>query len=192
MDGAKNFDYDNFIIKHWVSCHSNLPEAPCVRFKVLKSFQDVLSRLATEAVLIERVANMNSKSEFRSNKISRIVVVDPRKKKKSCDPWSQQERAEAELKMKIEELRRERGVPEKDVTMQSGGRRISKAKEATKKKGSQRLIKTSPEKRVAESDVDMMSMVGASDRGRKKARLSMIASPSGAKDRKIKNNNEVG
>ena len=82
MDGARNCEFDNFAVKHWVKHHSNLPSAPRMRFKVIKSFQDALSRLATEAVLIEREGNMNSKSEFRNNKISRIVIEDPRSKVK--------------------------------------------------------------------------------------------------------------
>ena len=58
IDGAKNCDYDNFIIKHWVNNHSELPDIPRMRFRVLKSFQDALSRLATEGVLIESFGNM--------------------------------------------------------------------------------------------------------------------------------------
>ena len=37
--------------------------------------------MATESVLIDAFGTMNSKSEFRNNKISRIVVEDPRKRK---------------------------------------------------------------------------------------------------------------
>ena len=75
INGAGNLDYDNFIVKHWVSSHSDSADIPSMRFKVLKSFQDPLSRMATEAILIDTVANMNSKSEYRNNKISRIVVI---------------------------------------------------------------------------------------------------------------------
>ena len=81
VEGALNCEYDNFIVKHWVTSHCDLTKPPRMKFKVLKSFQDALSRLATESVLIEMVGTMNSKSEFRNNKISRIIIEDPRKKK---------------------------------------------------------------------------------------------------------------
>ena len=72
-----------------------------MRFKVLKTFQDPLSRLATESVLIDMMGTMNSKSEFRNNKISRIVVEDPRKKVAKQDDTDE----EAHLVKKIDELR---------------------------------------------------------------------------------------
>ena len=107
VDGAQNLDSDNFIVKHWVSCHSNLTNSPRMRFKVLKSFQDVLSRLATEAVFIEKMATMNSKSEFRCNKLSRIVILDPRKKREEVDPCSKEE---AVIQEKIRILKEGREV----------------------------------------------------------------------------------
>ena len=109
--GAGNIEYDNFIVKHWVSVHSDLTSFPKMRFKVLKTFQDPLSRLATESVLIDILANMNSKSEFRNNKISRIVVEDPRKKKKKNEAsTSEDEQVEEEINNKIERLRKSKGI----------------------------------------------------------------------------------
>ena len=81
-DGAANCEYDNFIVKHWVTTHRELSNPPRMCFKVLKSFQDALSRLATESVYIDAFGSMNSKSEYRNNKISRIVIEDPRSKHK--------------------------------------------------------------------------------------------------------------
>ena len=101
--------YENFIIKHWLSVHSEMEEAPDMRFKVLKSFQDPLTRMATESVLIDTVSNMNSKSEFQNNKLSRIVVEDPRKYKKEWES-STEEKEARELMMKIDKLRAERGL----------------------------------------------------------------------------------
>ena len=75
--GAKSFDPDNFIIKHWVLHHQDLRERPRVKFKVKKSFRDPLSRLIAESVIIDLESNLNSKSEWRSNKMTRLVVEAP-------------------------------------------------------------------------------------------------------------------
>ena len=75
--GAKAMDPDNFIIKHWALQHSDLDECPKMRFKVIKTFNDPLSRLISESVWIDKMSNMNSKSEWRCNKMSRLVVETP-------------------------------------------------------------------------------------------------------------------
>ena len=70
-------DPDNFIIKHWALHHPDLDECPKMRFKVIKTFNDPLSRLISESVWIDKMSNMNSKSEWRCNKMSRLVVETP-------------------------------------------------------------------------------------------------------------------
>ena len=113
IEGLQAYDYNNFIVKHWANCQSDLEEAPGIRFRVLKSFQDALSRLATEAILIEDKATMNSKSEFRNNRISRIVVIDPRKRGNS-KALKDEEEEEKTLQKKIEGLRQRKGVDENE------------------------------------------------------------------------------
>ena len=76
--GAKSFDKDNFIIKHWVLHHSDSTERPRIRFKVRKAFKDPMSRLIAESVLIDKESNLNSKSEWRSTKMSRLVIETPK------------------------------------------------------------------------------------------------------------------
>ena len=68
---------DNFIVKHWVNSHLNLAKQLRMCFKVRKSFTDPLSRLVTEAVLIEREGKLNSKSEWGHNKLERLAVERP-------------------------------------------------------------------------------------------------------------------
>ena len=75
--GAKSFDCDNFIVKHWVLHHSELAERPRFKFKVRKSYRDPLSRLIAESVIIDKESNLNSKSEWRNNKMSRLVIEAP-------------------------------------------------------------------------------------------------------------------
>ena len=110
VDGAKNCEYDNFIVKHWVSKHKEMKTVPRIRFKVLKTFQDALSRLTTESVLIDTIANMNSKSEFRNNKVSRIVVENPRERK--TDVTSRDDEEDKVMQDMIDKLRKENGLAE--------------------------------------------------------------------------------
>ena len=111
ISGAGNLEFENFIVKHWVTCHSNCICAPNMRFKVLKTIQDPLSRMASEAVMIERDSNMNSRSEYRNNKLSRIVVKNPRRPTE--DSESKEDALERALTEKIEALRSLKGVSEK-------------------------------------------------------------------------------
>ena len=53
--------------------HSDLERAPRVRFRVLKTFKDPLSRLVAESVYIDKDSNLN----WRNNKMSRLVVEVP-------------------------------------------------------------------------------------------------------------------
>ena len=59
----KNTDESSFMLKHWALEHSDDSEQPEFKFKVIKNFKDPLSRILSEAVLIDMYSNMNSKSE---------------------------------------------------------------------------------------------------------------------------------
>lgn len=102
VKAAQSLESDNFIIKHWALEHSDLEEAPRMRFKLLKSFNDPMSRLISESVWIDKFSNMNSKSEWRNNKMSRLVVEAPgwiakKESKKERD-------SDADVEKKIEAL----------------------------------------------------------------------------------------
>ena len=83
--------------------------APEIKSKILKSFQDPLSRVVTEGVLIESEAIMNSRSKFRNNKTVRIVIKDPRKSSNNDDNHND-EVVENVILDKIDQLRKERGL----------------------------------------------------------------------------------
>ena len=104
MRGAKSFDSENFIIKHWVLHHPELERRPRIRFKVIKTFRDPLSRLVAESVLIDKLSNLNSKSEWRNNRVSRLVVETHERKKDLLNKRLQEEKDASLLASKIEDL----------------------------------------------------------------------------------------
>ena len=80
----KNFDQKCFMVKHWANSHTTMDVPPEFKFEVVKRHRDSLSRMLHEALLIDKEANLNSKAEFRSNRLTRIVVeAAPWEEKKS-------------------------------------------------------------------------------------------------------------
>ena len=67
---------DSHQIKHWLIDHQELLAPPKFNFKIIKTFQDPLSRQLSEAVRIElRGENiLNSKSEFNRCKVPRLKI----------------------------------------------------------------------------------------------------------------------
>lgn len=83
------------MVKHWAQSHGELNEAPLFKFEVVKQHKDSLSRMLHEALLIEKEANLNSKSEFRSNRLTRLVIeAAPWEEKKVACAKAQEEKAE--------------------------------------------------------------------------------------------------
>ena len=74
---AKSIEEESFIVKHWIQAHPDLDEPPRFKFQVKKLHSDPLSRMVSESVLIESVGNLNSKSEWRNNKVVRLKVDNP-------------------------------------------------------------------------------------------------------------------
>ena len=87
VNGAENIDLDNFITKHWAHSHSSNSECPKMKFKVLKQCKDALTRQVVEAVLIESKANLNSKSEWGRNSLTRLRVDSGWKVDDTADVW---------------------------------------------------------------------------------------------------------
>ena len=105
ITAASNFDLDSFIVKHWVAAHPALSQQPRIKFAVRSSFKDPLTRLVTEAVLIEKESNLNSKSEWGHNKLKRLVVDKP--------AWmdsSEDIEADPELVKKVDALKQKLGA----------------------------------------------------------------------------------
>ena len=97
--GLKYVKDDNFIVKHWALHHGDNENPPVIRFRVVDTFKDPLSRLLAESVWIESDSNLNSKNEWRGEKITRITVSGV------ADP---DDVLEAETQLKIEALRKKR------------------------------------------------------------------------------------
>ena len=78
------------IVKHWMSSHPDIPSPPKMTFTVLAMFKDALSRQISEALRIHYSVDniLNSKSEYMSNKISRLTIEE--------DAWERKERSRLE------------------------------------------------------------------------------------------------
>ena len=74
VSGLMKGDEGNFIVKHWALKHIDQMEPPEMRFRVLRSFREPLTRVLTAAVLIEKISTMNSKSEWGHTKLKRLCV----------------------------------------------------------------------------------------------------------------------
>ena len=64
------------MLKHWLPDHQHLLEPPKFKFRIIRSFQDPLTRQLAEAVRIERHGDgiLNSKSEFNRCRIPRLKI----------------------------------------------------------------------------------------------------------------------
>ena len=104
--GTKSIDADNFIVKHWVLQHSELDRRPKIKFKVLKAYKDPLSRMIAESVLIDKVSNLNSKSEWRNNKMCRLVVETKSWEREKEKSRLKEEEENTDMLRKLDELKK--------------------------------------------------------------------------------------
>ena len=67
---------DSHMLKHWVCDHPDLLEPPKFKFRIIRSFQDPLTRQLAEAVRIELSGEeiLNSKSEFNRCRVPRLKI----------------------------------------------------------------------------------------------------------------------
>ena len=67
---------DSHMLKHWLTEHQQLLEPPKFKFRIIRSFQDPLTRQLAEAVRIERHGDgiLNSKSEFNRCRVPRLKI----------------------------------------------------------------------------------------------------------------------
>ena len=63
-------------IKHWLTSHEELLAPPAFKFKIVKTFQDPLTRQLAEAVRIELRGEriFNSKAEFSRCRVPRLRI----------------------------------------------------------------------------------------------------------------------
>ena len=97
VKAAKDLEENSFIVKHWLLRHQELKKPPQVRFVVKKPHSDALSRLVCESVCIEEYANMNSKAEWRSNRVNRLTVEIPE--------WLERKKRERQRRTRISLLK---------------------------------------------------------------------------------------
>ena len=78
MKDAMDISCKCHVVKHWISDHYELENPQPFRFKVLRTFQDCLSRQLSEVVNIWQSQDrlLNSKNDYLTNCISRITVED--------------------------------------------------------------------------------------------------------------------
>ena len=107
---AENVDVENFITKHWALKHRSLGSYPKMKFRVLKQCKDALTRQVSEAVWIENCSNMNSRSEWGKNSLSRLKVDKAPWVKDSVDEKRDKELNEIELHAFKEERKKDTSV----------------------------------------------------------------------------------
>ena len=102
---AVSFKEGSHIIKHWISSHHEDKKRPPFFFKVLQPFKDCLSRQVAEAVAINYSKDelLNSKNEYNSNCLSRLVVDEDRYERKKRE--KDEEMKEADEKTQWESFR---------------------------------------------------------------------------------------
>ena len=75
---AEAFYKKSHMVKHWMITHGEMETLPPFRIKVIKQYQDCLSRQVGEAIqiLLSNDQLLNSKNEYIQNCISRITVQE--------------------------------------------------------------------------------------------------------------------
>ena len=88
---------DSHMLKHWLCDHPDLLEPPKFKFRIIRSFQDPLTRQLAEAVRIERSGEgiLNSKSEFNRCRIPRLKI--------NLEEWGIWKKEDKEKKERVEE-----------------------------------------------------------------------------------------
>ena len=97
MAGILKANESNFIVKHWANEPSQSDSPPIMRFSVIQTHIDAMSRLIQEAVLI---ASMNSKAEWRKNPKPRLVLEEPDWIRKKSEAEKSKQELEETLRVK--------------------------------------------------------------------------------------------
>ena len=118
-DAEKNAP-DSHMVKHWEESHRG-EEMPKFRFKIMKSYQDSLSRQVSEGVRIDLRKNvLNSKSVYSRNRLPRLEIEKPEwesaeeERRKKLLEWEKKESWRKEMEAK--RRKRQGGVPRRMKT----------------------------------------------------------------------------
>ena len=93
LDDAANKKISSHIFRHWAISHPDDQTQPIFHFKVLKPHKSPLDRQLHEAVRIGSHGLLNSRSEFRQNKVKRIAVCLTAREQKDADRAVEKEEA---------------------------------------------------------------------------------------------------
>jgi hypothetical protein len=119
---AGSFSVKSHIIKHWMTSHPDIPSPPKMMFSVTARYRDCLSRQVGEALKIHYSNDiiLNSKSEYMSNKLSRLTIEE--------DAWERRERARQEeeeermAKEMVDEFKKSKSTPPSGASLPGGSR----------------------------------------------------------------------
>ena len=138
--GRNSLDEDNHQIKHWISSHEDLLAPPKFKFKIVKTFQDPLTRQLAEAVRIELRGEdiLNSKSEFSRCRVPRLRIDMEGWQKKTGDKDERKRKDEQSIQLEEDhhhliEEERLRGEAE-DSLMEKDLKRKADNKESKRKR----------------------------------------------------------
>ena len=101
LEGLERGDESNFIVKHWAEDHTSSLYPPKMKFEVIQTHQDALSRLLQEAVLIEEEGSMNSKQEWRQNTKQKLIIEPTERDKAEAAVESAVAKKESELNIRL-------------------------------------------------------------------------------------------
>ena len=138
--GRNSLDEDNHQIKHWISSHEDLLAPPKFKFRIVKTFQDPLTRQLAEAVRIELRGEdiLNSKSEFSRCRVPRLRIDMEGWQKKTADKDERKRKDEQSIQLEEDhhhliEEERLRGEAEESL-MEKDLKRKADNKESKRKR----------------------------------------------------------
>jgi hypothetical protein len=116
---GESFSYKSHIVKHWINTHPELPSPPEMIFSITGRYRNCLSRQVGEALRIHYSQDniLNSKSEYRSNTITRLAIEE--------DAWERRERSRLEeeedrlAKETVDQFRRDKTTGRSNPTSQT-------------------------------------------------------------------------
>ena len=124
---ARSMDEGSFMVKHWFTSHPEEEEQPGFRFRVVGKFKDCLTRQLKEAVRMgHRPGNLNSKGEWGSCNIPRLIIEkeDYAKKKDEIEARKRKEKDEQELQDFINNKKLRDGIKKKKKQVEGMKRKL--------------------------------------------------------------------
>jgi hypothetical protein len=119
---AEDFGAGSHMVKHWMSSHSDENSCPPFQFKIIGSYRDCLSRQVSEALKIQNTGDeiLNSKNEYASNCLARIVVDMDKFERKKMDRKEEEEEKLVARRLEIfkqdkKRPKRARSSPQEDI-----------------------------------------------------------------------------